>query len=85
MKFLANLLEKQEHLFEKGGKLEKLYPLYEAGASFLFSTKLTSKSNTHVRDSLDTKRYMSIVILALLPCILFGIYNSGLQSHKAQD
>ncbi len=83
MKFLKDLVNSQEKLFEKGGKLERLYPLYEAGASFLFSTKETSKSNVHVRDSLDTKRYMSVVILALIPCILFGIYNSGLQSHIA--
>lgn len=83
MKFLKDLVNSQEKLFEKGGKLEKLYPLYEAGASFLFSTKEKTKSNVHVRDSLDTKRFMSIVILALLPCIVFGIYNSGLQAHKA--
>lgn len=83
MRFLKNILDSQEKLFEKGGKFEKLYPLYEAGASFLFSTKETSKSNVHVRDSLDTKRYMSIVLAALGPCILFGIYNSGLQAHKA--
>ena len=83
MKFLKDFLDSQEKLFEKGGKLEKLYPLYEAGASFLFSTKENAKSRVHVRDWLDTKRYMSIVLAALGPCILFGIYNSGLQAHKA--
>ena len=41
MKFLKDLVNSQEKLFEKGGKLERLYPLYEAGASFLFSTKET--------------------------------------------
>ena len=83
MKFLKDLVNSQEKLFLKGGKLEYLYPLYEAGASFLFSTKETTTSNVHVRDSLDTKRYMSIVLIALFPCIFFGIYNSGLQAHKA--
>tara|TARA_A100001015_G_scaffold264227_1_gene311687 strand:- start:1865 stop:3049 length:1185 start_codon:yes stop_codon:yes gene_type:complete len=83
MKFLKDLVNSQEKLFLKGGKFEYLYPLYEAGASFLFSTKETTDSNVHVRDSLDTKRYMSIVLIALLPCIFFGIYNSGLQAHKA--
>lgn len=83
MKFLTKFLDSQEKLFKKGGKLEKLYPLFEAGDSFLFSTKETTKSKVHVRDSLDTKRYMSIVLAALGPCILFGIYNSGLQAHQA--
>ena len=83
MKFLKDLVNSQEKMFIKGGKLEKLYPLYEAGASFLFSTKETSESKTHVRDSLDTKRHMSIVLLALMPCIVFGIYNTGYQSLKA--
>ena len=83
MKFLKDLVNDQEKHFVKGGKYEKFYPLYEAGASFLFSTKETTQSNVHVRDSLDTKRYMSIVILALIPCILFGIYNSGLQAHTS--
>lgn len=83
MKFLKDIVNSQEKLFHKGGKLERLYPLYEAGASFLFSTKETAQSNVHIRDALDTKRYMSVVILALLPCIFFGIYNAGLQSHIA--
>lgn len=83
MKFLKEFINKQEPYFHKGGKLEKLYPLYEAGASFLFSTKETTQSSVHVRDSLDTKRYMSIVMAALMPCVLFGIYNTGYQSHKA--
>ncbi|MDC0037036.1 NADH:ubiquinone reductase (Na(+)-transporting) subunit B [bacterium] len=83
MKFLKELVNSQEKHFEKGGKLESYYPVYEALASFLFSTKETTKSCVHVRDSLDTKRFMSIVMIALTPCILFGIFNSGYQAHKA--
>ena len=55
------------HLFEKGGKLEKLYPLWEANESFLFITGQTTKSKVHVRDSMDIKRLMSTVIIALIP------------------
>ena len=83
MKLLLNLLEKQEKLFSKGSKLERFYPLHEALESFLFSTKLVTKTKTHIRDFIDTKRYMIIVVLALIPCTLFGIFNAGYQSHLA--
>tara|TARA_B100000131_G_scaffold296296_2_gene313995 strand:- start:979 stop:2166 length:1188 start_codon:yes stop_codon:yes gene_type:complete len=83
IKQLANFLNDQEKHFVKGGKFEKFYPLYEAGASFLFSVKETTQSNVHIRDSLDTKRFMTMVMMALTPCIVFGIYNSGYQAHKA--
>lgn len=79
MKFLGNLLHKNEHLFLKGGKLEKFYPLYEATESFLFTPKTVTSGRVHVRDGLDSKRLMIMVVLALLPCVLFGIYNAGLQ------
>ena len=83
MKFLIDYINKQEKYFVKGGKWVKYYPLYEAFYSFALSTKHITKVGVHVRDSLDTKRYMTIVILALHPCLFFGIYNSGLQAHKA--
>ena len=83
MKFLQEFVDKLEPSFEKGGKYEKFYPAFEALQSFLFSTKAVTTSGAHVRDSLDTKRYMSIVILALKPALLFGIYNAGYQAHKA--
>ena len=54
IKKLADFLNDQEKHFVKGGKFEKLYPLYEAGASFLFSVKETTQSSVHIRDSLDT-------------------------------
>ena len=83
MKFLHNLLQKKEHLFLKGGKLEKLYPLYEMQESFLFTPKNVASGQTHVRDALDSKRMMSMVIIGLMPCILFGAYNVGLQTALA--
>jgi len=83
VKFLKDALHKNEHLFMKGGKLERLYPLYEAQESFLFTPRDTTNTNVHVRDSLDSKRMMSMVIVALIPCILYGAYNVGLQMARA--
>lgn len=81
MKFLREQLDKVEPHFEKGGKLEKLYPLYEAQDTFLFSPGETAKGNTHVRDSLDLKRMMITVVIALGPCILMAMYNTGYQAN----
>ncbi len=69
--------------FEKGGKFEKLYPLFEAKETFTFVTCDRTKSGAHIRDALDTKRLMSTVIVALIPCMLFGIYNVGYQHFRA--
>lgn len=83
MKFLRNILDSVEPQFKKGGKLEKLYPLYEAGDTFLFTPGEVTKAGSHVRDSLDMKRMMSMVIVALTPCILMALYNTGYQAHLA--
>ncbi|RAP38172.1 NADH:ubiquinone reductase (Na(+)-transporting) subunit B [Candidatus Marinamargulisbacteria bacterium SCGC AAA071-K20] len=80
---LRALFDKLEKPFHKGAPLEKYYPLFEAMESFLFSTRLVTKSKVHVRDNLGTKRFMSMVLFALTPCALFGIYNTGYQSHLA--
>ena len=82
MKFLRNMLDKVEPLFHKGGKLEKLYPLYEANDTFLFTPSDTTKGGVHVRDAIDTKRMMTMVIVALLPCIFMALYNTGYQAQK---
>lgn len=82
MKFLRNMLDKVEPLFHKGGKLEKLYPLYEANDTFLYTPGDTTKGGTHVRDAIDTKRMMTMVIVALLPCILMALYNTGYQAQR---
>lgn len=83
MKFLKDLFHKNEHLFKKGGKFERLYPLYEANESFLFTPKAVTQSRVHVRDWLDSKRLMITVVLALGPCILMAMYNTGLQTAIA--
>lgn len=79
MKFLLHQLETLAPHFEKGGKFEKLYPIFEAGDTFLFSPSDTTKGSTHVRDAIDLKRVMIMVVVALIPCTLFGIWNAGQQ------
>jgi len=83
VKFLKDLLHKNAHHFAKGGKLEKLYPLWEAQETFLFTPTTTTSQGPHVRDGLDSKRLMMTVIWALIPCVLFGAYNTGLQAAMA--
>ncbi len=83
MKLLRNQLDKLEPLFEKGGKLEKLYPLYEAADTFLFTPGHRTTSGPHVRDAIDLKRTMIMVVIALLPATLFGMWNAGFQVLRA--
>ncbi|MEM7475517.1 MAG: RnfABCDGE type electron transport complex subunit D [Planctomycetota bacterium] len=79
---LRNLLDKIEPMFKPGGRFEKLYPLYEANDTFLYTPGEVTKGSTHVRDAIDTKRMMSMVIVALIPCILMAMYNTGYQAQK---
>ena len=80
MNWLYKKIIKYEDLFEKGGKYEKLYPIYEAALTIHFSPTDTTEKGAHIRDGLDTKRFMILVVIALVPCVLFGIYNAGYQS-----
>lgn len=83
MKFLEEQLKKAGKLFEKGKPLEKLYPLYEALDTFLLTPGTTLKKAPFVRDAVDLKRVMIFVVLALIPCICMGIYNTGYQMLAA--
>ncbi|XOV68937.1 MAG: NADH:ubiquinone reductase (Na(+)-transporting) subunit B [Fluviicola sp.] len=77
MKFLEKIVKKNAPKFAKGGKLEKWYPLYETLATFAFTPNHTTKRGAHIRDGVDLKRTMMTVIIALVPALLFGIYNAG--------
>lgn len=83
MKFLRNLLDSQHDNFTKGGKYERFYALYEAADTFLYTPGETAKGTVHVRDGLDLKRLMITVAVALIPCILMAMYNTGLQAERA--
>lgn len=69
--------------FESGGRWEKWYPLYEAFDSFLFGSNQTTKTAPHVRDSIDLKRIMTTVLVALIPCIFMALWNTGYQANLA--
>ncbi len=81
MGFLRKILDNIKPHF-KEGKLKKLYPAYDAFETFLFVPNHTSDTSCHVRDSVDLKRTMGTVILALIPCLLFGCYNIGYQYYN---
>ncbi len=81
MKFLRDALDKVAPTFEKGGKLETLYPLYEAIDTFLFTPGTSTRGRTHVRDGMDLKRMMITVAMALVPCILMALWNTGHQAN----
>lgn len=84
MKFLRNQLDKVKHHFEKGGKWEKFYYVYEAHDTLLFTpNSVTNKKGVQVRDAMDMKRLMMTVIIAMIPALLFGIWNVGHQHFIA--
>lgn len=80
---LKNFLEKIEHHFEAGGKLEKYYPLYEAAATIFYTQGKVTPGASHVRDAIDLKRMMILVWLAVFPAMFWGMYNVGGQAIPA--
>ncbi len=85
MKSLRGFLENIRPSFEKGGKLERFYPLYEATDTFLYSTDEVTTVEPHVRDSVDVKRIMTLVVYALLPCVFMAMWNTGYQANLAMQ
>ena len=83
MKLFKNILSSVKPHFDSGGKLEKLYPAYDAFETFLFVPDHTTHKGTHIKDAIDLKRTMAFVVLAMLPCILFGMWNIGDQYYRA--
>lgn len=79
MKVLRDFLDKQKPHFVKGGKFEKLHSTFDAFETFLFVPNKVTTSGAHIRDAIDMKRTMIIVVLALLPPLIFGIWNVGYQ------
>ncbi len=82
LKALRNYLDSVKPNFQKGGKYEKLQSTFEAFESFLFAPGTTNQGGVHVRDGVDLKRVISMVILALIPATIFGIWNSGYQYYN---
>ncbi len=79
MKALRNYLDKIKPHFREGGKFEKLHSTFDAFETFLFVPDKTTFRGSHIRDAIDMKRTMSVVIMAMMPALLFGIWNTGYQ------
>lgn len=83
MKFLRKKLDDLHEQVKPGAKYEKYYALYEAIDTFLYTPETVTRGPTHVRDALDVKRMMILVVVALGPCILMAMYNTGYQANLA--
>ncbi len=79
MKALRNYLDKIKPHFQKGGRFEMFHSTFDAFETFLFVPNTVTTKGSHIRDALDLKRTMSIVIIALIPAMLFGMWNVGYQ------
>ncbi|MDE4132461.1 NADH:ubiquinone reductase (Na(+)-transporting) subunit B [Phaeobacter sp. QD34_3] len=80
---LRNFFDRIEPHFEKGGKYEKYFPIYEMVESFLYTPKTVTTVAPHARSYVDMKRIMTYVVIATIPCILMGLYNTGYQTNLA--
>lgn len=80
---LRNFFDRIEPQFTKGGKYEKYFPIYEMVESFLYTPKTVTTAAPHARSYIDMKRIMTYVVIATIPCILWGLYNVGYQTNMA--
>jgi Na+-transporting NADH:ubiquinone oxidoreductase subunit B len=80
---IKNFYDKHRSKFEKGGKLHPFQSVFEGFESFLYVSDATTKKGSHVRDYIDLKRTMIFVVIALVPTMLFGMYNVGFQHFNA--
>ncbi len=80
---MRNFFDRIEPHFEKGGKYEKYFPIYEMVESFLYTPKTVTTAAPHARAYIDMKRIMTYVVIATIPCILMAMYNTGLQTNMA--
>ena len=83
MSALRNYLDKIKPNFQEGGKLHAFRSVFDGFETFLFVPSDTAKSGTHIHDAIDSKRIMSLVVIALIPAMLFGMYNVGYQHFNA--
>ena len=83
MKLLRKILDDAAPHFEEGGKLHKFEAFYEAPDTLLYTPSTVTQGKSHVRDSIDLKRMMITVVVALIPLVLVAIYNTGYQANYA--
>ena len=82
MKFLRKIFDNAHAQLNKSEKTKKFFPLVDAVDTLMFTPNHVTKNGAHIRDSIDLKRTMMLVIIALVPCLLFGIYNTGYQHFR---
>ncbi|MEC9493372.1 NADH:ubiquinone reductase (Na(+)-transporting) subunit B [Flexistipes sp.] len=80
---LKTFFEKQSENFQKGGKYSLFYPIFEMVDTFLYTPSEVNKGSVHIRDRIDLKRIMSIVVIALIPCVFMALLNTGFQANLA--
>ncbi len=80
---LRSFFDRIEPHFQKGGKWERYFPMYEMVESFIYTPKTVTTMAPHARSHIDMKRIMTYVVISTIPCILFGWYNTGLQVNSA--
>ncbi len=85
MRPLRRLLDQVGRPFHPGGKLQRFYPLYEAMDTFFYAPGSVTKTGAHVRDAMDLKRMMILVVIAAFPCVLMALYNTGYQANRVID
>lgn len=83
MSFIKNYIDKIRPDFEPGGKLHAFRSVFDGFETFLYVPNTTSRSGASIHDAIDSKRIMSMVVIALIPALLFGMYNIGYQNFKA--
>jgi Na+-transporting NADH:ubiquinone oxidoreductase subunit B len=85
VRWLRDRLDRIAPNFERGGRLHRWHPLWEAVDTFLYSPGSVTRTGSHVRDAIDLKRIMMTVVIAALPCVFMAMYNTGLQANLAID
>jgi Na+-transporting NADH:ubiquinone oxidoreductase subunit B len=85
VRWLRDRLDRIAPNFERGGRLHRWHPLWEAVDTFLYSPGSVTRTGSHVRDAVDLKRIMMTVVIAVLPCVFMAMYNTGLQANLAID
>ena len=85
MRWFRQRLDRIAPAFEKGGRLHRWHPLWEAMDTFLYSPPTVTTTGSHVRDAIDLKRMMMTVVIATLPCVFMALYNTGLQANLGID
>ena len=80
---LRSYFNSLEPHFEKGGKYEKYYPIFEMVETIFFTSNTVTKVAPHARSFVDMKRVMTYVVISTIPCVMWALYNTGLQTNTA--